>query len=316
MTRQRADFWPADDRLRWVIQVNARRLAIGSGNKQQRLCKTVPSNAIGRWCSRPELAADPAQALAAEKLQLLSNRLEQYTQPRLGELLYPFIRKRRGSPQGLYLFGGVGRGKTMLMDLFFESVPVEPKRRVHFQEFMSEAHEAIDRARKCASGDPVAVAAKEMAEAALLLCFDDLEVTDIADAMILGRLFQHLLAASVVIVATYGLNRPLFEPFIKLIEARMDVHELGAAHDYRLEKLQGSHLYLSPADAGAKAAMDISWLRLTGREGGEPATLVVKGRSLVVPEAAFGVARFLRPIFAKRHLGRWTISASPTPITP
>jgi cell division protein ZapE len=249
-----------------------------------------------------ELEPDPAQALAAEKLQLLANRLVQYAQPRLGELLAPFMRKRRGAPQGLYLFGGVGRGKTMLMDLFFASVPLNQKRRMHFQEFMSEAHEAIDRARKGGAHDLVAGAADEIGNDILLLCFDELEVTDIADAMILGRLFQHLLAANVVLVATSntqprhlyrnGLNRALFTPFIALIEERMDVHELEADHDYRLAKLKGSRLYVTPADAAAKAAMDESFHALTGHDRGEPATLVVKGRTLIVPESAFGVARF------------------------
>ncbi len=139
-----------------------------------------------------ELAPDTAQELAAEKLQLLGNRLAQYTEPRLGDLLNPF--KRRVAPEGLYLYGGVGRGKTLLLDLFFEAVPFTPKRRVHFQEFMAEAHDAIERARKAAA-DPIASAAEEIASSAALLCFDELEITDIADAMILGRLFQHLFAS-------------------------------------------------------------------------------------------------------------------------
>ena len=161
------------------------------------------------------------EELAAEKLQLLANRLSQYSEPRLGSLL-PFGRRRRSVPEGLYLYGGVGRGKTMLLDLFFDAVHYAPKRRVHFQEFMAEAHEAIDRGRKEAT-DPIASAAAEIASNAALLCFDEFEVTDIADAMILGRLFQHLFASSVVIVSTSntaprdlyrdGLNRQLFLPF-------------------------------------------------------------------------------------------------------
>lgn len=247
-----------------------------------------------------ELAPDTAQELAAEKLQLLANRLSQYSEPRLGSLL-PFGRRRRSVPEGLYLYGGVGRGKTMLLDLFFDAVHYAPKRRVHFQEFMAEAHEAIDRGRKEAT-DPIASAAAEIASNAALLCFDEFEVTDIADAMILGRLFQHLFASSVVIVSTSntaprdlyrdGLNRQLFLPFIKMIEERMEVYELESAKDYRLEKLQGSDLYLTPADARAVAAMDASFRRLTGRERGEPATLTLKGRSIAVPQAALGVARF------------------------
>lgn len=247
------------------------------------------------------LVPDTAQELAAEKLQLLANRLATYAPPSLGALLNPFARKRRESPEGLYLYGGVGRGKTLLLDLFFEEVRFAPKRRVHFQEFMAEAHEAIARARKAAA-DPIASAAQEIAADAALLCFDELEVTDIADAMILGRLFQQLFARNVVIVATSnsapgalyrdGLNRQLFTPFIALIEERMETHELEAAKDYRLEKLHGSDLYLTPADADARATMDASFLKLTGRARGEPARLTHKGRSLIVPDTALGVARF------------------------
>src|SRR5262245_43109402 len=247
-----------------------------------------------------ELAPDAAQELAAEKLQLLANRLAQYGEPGLGKLLQ-FARRRRSVPDGLYLCGAVGRGKSMLLDLFFDSVRYAPKRRVHFQEFMADAHEAIDRGRKAAE-DPIASAAAEIASDAALLCFDELEVTDIADAMILGRLFQQLFAANVVMVATSntaprelyrdGLNRQLFTPLIKLIEERMETHELESAKDYRLEKLHGSDLYLMPAGARAEAAMDATFRRLTGRIRDEKQTLRHKGRSITVPQAAIGVARF------------------------
>jgi cell division protein ZapE len=249
-----------------------------------------------------EITPDPAQALTAAKLQLLADRLSSLAQPRLGKWLAPLTGKRTGAPEGLYLFGGVGRGKTMLMGLFFDSVAIRPKRRIHFQEFMGEAHEAIDRARKSDSPDPVKNAADTIAEDAALICLDELEVTDIADAMIVGRLFQHLLARNIVLVVTsnsaprdlyrHGLNRPLFVPFIRLIEERLQVHELNADHDYRLEKLHGSALYVTPLDGRARAAMDHSFRTLTGHDRGEPATLLVKGRNIAVPEAAFGVARF------------------------
>jgi cell division protein ZapE len=246
------------------------------------------------------LTPDVAQELAAEKLELLANRLLDYAEPNLGVRLISFARKRQ-APEGLYLYGAVGRGKTMLLDLFFDAVPFTPKRRVHFQEFMAEAHDAIERARKKAK-DPIGSAAKEIAAGAALLCFDELEVTDIADAMILGRLFQHLFAREVVIVATSnsaprdlyrgGLNRALFLPFIAMIEQRMDTHEIEATKDYRLEKLHGSDLYLTPLDARARAVMDSNWRTLTGRERGAAQTLTVKGRSIAVPQAALGVALF------------------------
>ncbi len=259
--------------------------------------------------SKGVIAPDTAQELAAEKLQLLANRLQNYTQPRLGGLLFG---RKRPAPEGLYLYGGVGRGKTMLLDLFFEAVHFAPKGRVHFQEFMADAHEAIDRGRKAAS-DPIAATADEFAASAALLCFDELEVTDIADAMILGRLFQNLFQRNVVIVATSnsapadlyrgGLNRQLFLPTIGLIEARMETCELEAARDYRLQKLQGSDFYLIPADARARSAMDASFRKLTGREHGDPMTIALKGRFIAVPEAALGVARFAFADLCEAPLG-------------
>lgn len=244
------------------------------------------------------IAPDTAQELAAEKLELLANRLRNYAQPGFGARLFS---RKRAAPEGLYLHGGVGRGKTMLIDLFFEAVDYAPKRRVHFQEFMADAHDAIGRGRRVA-GDPIESAADEIADGAALLCFDELEVTDIADAMILGRLFQNLFLRNVVIVATSnsaprdlyrgGLNRQLFLPTIRLIEERMEAHELEAARDYRLERLHGSDLYLVPADARARRSMDESFRKLTGRERGETLRLELKGRHITVPEAALGVARF------------------------
>lgn len=248
------------------------------------------------------LEPDPAQLLAAEKLELLANRLSQYEAPSKTDFFSFFTRRSGEVPQGLYLFGGVGRGKTMLMDLFFETIPFEPKRRVHFHEFMAEVHELIARFRSLHEGDPIPATAQAIAAEARLLCFDELHVTDIADAMILGRLFTGLFETGVVMVATsnshpaelykHGLNRPLFEPFIETIENRLEVLQLEAAADYRLEKLQGTQLYFSPADKKAAKAMRETFSRLTGLNKGEPAVIKVKSREVAIPEAAMGVALF------------------------
>jgi cell division protein ZapE len=260
-----------------------------------------------------DINPDPAQALAVEKLQILSNRLAAYKPPAKTDLFSFFTRKSGEVPRGLYIFGGVGRGKTMLMDMFFAAVPFDRKRRVHFHEFMSETHERIAEARKDHSGDPVPAVAGIIAREASLLCFDEFHVTDIADAMILGRLFAVLFERSTVIVATSnvppwelyrnGLNRSLFVPFIELVEDRMEVLELEAARDYRLDRLTGTPLYFSPLGAGADAEIRRAWEALTGRREGEPAALTVKGRKLTVPEAAMGVARFTFADLCARPLG-------------
>jgi len=211
-------------------------------------------------------------------------------------------RGRPSAPKGLYVHGGVGRGKTMLMDLFFEAVPLRRKRRSHFHRFMADAHDLIAEARKSAKGDPIPEVAASIAAEAQLLCFDELHVTDIADAMILGRLFKGLFANGVVVVATSnarpdelyrnGLNRQLFLPFIDLIESHMDVVELQAAKDFRLDKLHGHPLYFTPADDRARRQLDAHWERLAGHHPSAPVDLDVKGRKLHVPLASLGVARF------------------------
>jgi cell division protein ZapE len=190
----------------------------------------------------------------------------------------------------------------MLMDLFFACVAFSPKQRSHFHEFMADVHERIGKARLDVEDDPIPHVAAGIAEETGLLCFDELQVTDIADAMILGRLFKLLFERGVVVVATSnsapealyenGLNRQLFLPFIRLIAERMDVAELRSAKDYRLEKLAGLPLYFAPVDARACAQLDAHWDRLTGRHPAEEETLQVKGRSVRVPLASMGIARF------------------------
>jgi len=205
-------------------------------------------------------------------------------------------------PRGLYIHGGVGRGKTMLMDLFFDAVRIPSKRRLHFHAFMAETHDRINKARATHDGDPMPIVAKGIAATAHLLCFDELFVNDIADAMVLGRLFRGLFENGVIVVATSnahpddlyrnGLNRQLFLPFIDEIEERLTVIELKAARDFRLEKLSGHKLYYSPADAEGDKSLNAHWLRLTGHKTGTRSTLEVKGRSIPVPQSAMGAARF------------------------
>jgi cell division protein ZapE len=245
------------------------------------------------------IEADLAQAQAAEHLESLAQQLRLW---RRRKGLSALITGSEPAPKGRYIFGPVGRGKTMLMDLFFEATTFRPKRRLHFHEFMAEVHDRIGEARKTVPGDPIPHVAKGIADQSALLCFDELHVTDIADAMILGRLFKGLFEAQVVVVATSnvppselyrnGLNRALFLPFIELIGAHMEVEELKAAKDFRLDKLAGKPLYFTPADVRARSEMDRMWGELTGGHPGAPAALEVKGRKLNVPQASMGVARF------------------------
>jgi cell division protein ZapE len=248
-----------------------------------------------------EIEPDAAQAAAVDALQDLAGRLTAWKKDRDG-LFSMFRRSRAEAPAGLYLHGGVGRGKTMLMDLFFEEVDVAPKRRLHFHEFMADVHERIARGRATTDGDPIPFVAGEIASESGLLCFDEMQVTDIADAMILSRLFKVLFDRGVVLVTTSnahpddlyrnGLNRELFVPFIHLLEEKVDVFELKSAKDFRLDKLAGERLYFTPADAQARAELDRHWLRLTGRHPSDAVELEIKGRKVRVPKASMGAARF------------------------
>jgi cell division protein ZapE len=251
--------------------------------------------------NQAEIEPDWAQRSVAERFDRLAAELSARGQEH-GGLFSLLFRSRGPSPRGVYVYGGVGRGKTMLVNLFHEVVAFEPKRRLHFHEFMAEAHERIARGRATTDGDPIPFVASEIAAASPLLCLDELQVTDIADAMILGRLFKVLFERGVVMVMTSnanpaslyenGLNRQLFLPFIDLIEAHLDVLELKSAKDFRLDKLAGRKLYFSPSGGGARAELDKHWDRLTGHHPGGPVVLEVKGRKIQVPLASMGVARF------------------------
>ena len=252
---------------------------------------------------------DPAQERVAEAFADLEQRLARYKPLRkqglLGRL---FADKDDAPPRGLYVHGDVGRGKTMLMDLFFQQSPVEHKRRAHFHEFMADVHERIYGYRQSIArgdipdGDVIALTAASIFEQAWLLCFDEFHVTDIADAMILGRLFARLFDLGTVVVATSnvapedlykgGLNRSLFVPFIAQISQHMEVLRLDARTDFRLEKLAGVKMWLVPADAAAAATLDRAWARMTGSAPCKPLDISIKGRVLHVPCSAHGVARF------------------------
>lgn len=254
-----------------------------------------------------QLAADPAQELAAEKLQSLHHALLHY-QPASGPAGWRerlgLARRRDEAPQGLYIFGGVGRGKSMLMDLFFASVPIEKKRRVHFHEFMLEVHDRLHRQRQDGSieGDPLAPLAAEIAAESWLLCFDEFHVSNIADAMLLGRLFAALLDLGVVVVTTSntapdelyqgGLQRERFLPFIELLKERLDILELDGVIDYRRDRIKDMTIYHQPLGVAAEAALAAAFAQLTDGAAGGATTLAVQGRQLAVPQAAKGVARF------------------------
>ena len=257
-----------------------------------------------------EIERDPAQQAVLGKFTHLESQLATHRLARKSSSLgWLFGRQEaKEAIKGLYLHGDVGRGKTMLMDFFFEASPVMRKRRAHFHEFMADVHERVHAYRqKLKSGevkgdDPIAPVAAAIAEESWLLCFDEFHVTDIADAMILGRLFTRLFEHGVVVVATSnvepddlyrdGLNRALFLPFIASLKERMDVLRVDARTDFRLEKLGGTRVWHVPADAAADAALDQTWRKVTGGHHDTGHDLTVKGRVIRVPRAAMGAARF------------------------
>lgn len=280
---------------------------------RQRYDHLVESGAVER---------DPAQERIVAALDRL---IDEISAKRLAHKssalgwLFAAKRQPREPVKGLYIHGAVGRGKTMLMDMFFELLPVRRKRRVHFNDFMADVQDRIQKHRQARKeglvkeDDPIPPVARALADQAWVLCFDEFSVTDIADAMILSRLFSALFANGVVLVATSnvapenlyrdGLNRQLFLPFIALLERNAAVMTLDADKDYRQEKLNRQPVYVTPDDAAAERALDETWKAMThGQPAGE-VTLTLKGRQLVVPRAAGDAARFSFADLCEKPLG-------------
>jgi cell division protein ZapE len=273
-------------------------------------------------CERGEIALDPLQRRVAEKLDHLISELRTKRLASKSSALGWLFGKRREAREpvrGLYIHGGVGRGKTMLMDMFFELVPVRRKRRVHFNDFMADVHDRIQQHREALKAgrtkdkDPVPPVARALTDEAWVLCFDEFSVTDIADAMILSRLFSALFANGVVVVATSnvvpddlyrdGLNRGLFVPFIQVLKRHAEVVALDGDIDYRQQKLSRLPVYLSPLDENTRRLMDEAWATATSGHGEASTTLHVKGRKIEVPRANGSTARFHFSDLCEKPLG-------------
>ncbi len=271
---------------------------------------------------RGAVKRDGAQEKIADRFDRL---IEELATKRLAAkssaLGWLFARRREPKTpvRGIYIHGAVGRGKTMLMDLFFDLAPVNRKRRVHFNDFMADVHDRIGRHRaavklgEAKGDDPIPPVARALANEAWVLCFDEFSVTDIADAMILSRLFSALFDPGVVLVATAnvapqdlyrdGLNRPLFEPFIAILERHADVMSLDSEIDYRLEKLNRLPVYLTPLDAGSRAAFETAWASYADGADEAAETIKVKGRTIHVERCARDAARFAFEELCARPLG-------------
>ncbi len=248
-----------------------------------------------------EIHEDQAQIALLGLFENLREALQDAPKESTGRSL--FRRKKAAPPpaqKGIYVWGGVGRGKSMIMDLFFDHVDIAGKRRVHFHAFMQEVHAALHKVRKSGADDPLKTVAEDMTRDLRLLCFDEMQITDITDAMLVGRLFDLLFASGVTIVTTSnrvpddlykdGLQRERFVPFIELIKDRLTVFELVSDTDYRQNRLTGQRVYFSPAGAEARAAIDEVWNDLAAGTH-DPLVLTVKGRAVELPSYHNGMAR-------------------------
>jgi cell division protein ZapE len=265
--------------------------------------KSPVSAALADHVSRGALTADPMQSQAAAALDRIATGLA-----KPGSLF------RKPKPvRGAYLVGSVGRGKTMLMDLFFEAVPIADKRRVHFDEFMDEVHTGIADWRREHESDPIPAVTRPLLESTRLLCLDEFQVTDITNAMLLGRLFERLFAGGVTLVATSntapaelyrdGLNRQLFLPFIALLQSQVEIVSLEGPTDYRRLKFAGEDVYHFGTAAAVDPAMDRLWLKLTGGAPARSESVHSLGRDIPVPLAAMGAARFPFAALCESPLG-------------
>lgn len=291
---------------------------------------TGPLGTYTAMLAEGELKADAEQKQVVLRLERLHTELEKYPEVRghgsrldiagwrLAQL-FRLGKPRTELPRGVYIWGGVGRGKSMIMDMFYDTAPVQDKKRIHFHEFMQDiqarlrrwrsydAKERVAAGGRASETDPIRPVAREIAAEATLLCFDEFQVTDIADAMVLGRLFKELMDEGVIVVSTSnrppsdlykdGLNRQLFLPFIAFLEEKLDVVTLNGPTDYRLDRFKGVETYLVPVDQQTTDQLTAAFFKLTDRNVEDrdkvpSETLSVQGRDLFVPKAARGVAVF------------------------
>ncbi len=289
------------------------------------MAKAGPLAGYNRLVTNGQITPDPAQAEATTWLQTLHDELVRYE--KRGSFLSMF--RRKADPRGIYICGDVGRGKSMLMDLFFETAPSALKRRVHFHAFMQEVHDAIKRWRdlpkaeqkavlkarniKGKPDDPIPPVAKEIADRATLLCFDEFQVSDVADAMILGRLFEQLFGFGTIIVATSnrpphelyrdGINRQLFLPFIAMLQSQLDILRLDAATDYRQNRMLGAQVYFVGAANDTTPQLDQLWHDLAGKTDAAPCDLTVQGRKLTIAKCNGGIGRDSFDALCREALG-------------